>query len=189
MTLQSSSVLLVLLQFYSLKLMVAAMPTCQLEGDLVQSAHHLLRDLGADFPEHCLPYNANISFPSSAFPAATANHPQCHKSLWVVHESLREAGLVFQDNDIPVGEGGVTWNDQKLEDFQNLQYRLVEEGSCLSSVNGSGVLSSYFSNVTAVLQEQDSAACGWMALRRDLLWVLKSALQKHRTCFTWRGVH
>ncbi len=40
-----SSVLLILLHVCSLQQMVVAMPTCQLEGDLVQQAHHLLRDL------------------------------------------------------------------------------------------------------------------------------------------------
>ncbi|XP_070780053.1 interferon phi 2 [Enoplosus armatus] len=184
-----SSVLLVLLQVCSLQLMVVAMPTCQLQGHLVQSAHHLLRDLGGPFPVPCLPYNTNISFPVSAFPAATASHPQCRRALRVVYESLKEAGFIFENNELPVGEGGVTWDDQKLEHFQNLQDRLVEEGSCLSSGDGAGVLSSYFSNVTAVLQQPESAACGWMALRRDLLWVLKSALQKHDTCFTWRNAH
>nr|QTY39051.1 IFNc [Lateolabrax japonicus] len=184
-----SSVLLVLLQVCSLQLMVVAKPTCQLQGDLVQSAHHLLRDLGGEFPVHCLPYNVNISFPTSAFPAATTNHIQCRRVLGVVYESLWEAGLMFEDPGLPVGEGGVNWDDQKLDTFRNLQYRLLEDGSCLSSVNGSGVLSSYFSNVTAVLEQQESATCGWMALRRDLLWVLKSAPQKYRSCFTWRHAH
>ncbi|XP_044037313.1 interferon phi 3 [Siniperca chuatsi] len=184
-----SSVLLVLLQVCSLQLMVAAMPKCQLQGDLVMSTHHLLRDLGEEFPVHCRVLNTNISFPDSAFPAKTTNHPQCRQALWVVYESLREAGQIFGDHELPVGEGGVTWDNAKLEDFQNLQFRLLEEGSCLSRVSGSGVLSSYFSNVTAVLQQQESAACGWMALRRDLLRVLATGLQKHCTCFTWRDGH
>lgn len=32
---------------------------------------------------------------------------------------------------------------------------------------------------------QDSAACGWEALRRDVIWVLKSTQQIHRSCFNW----
>lgn len=36
---------------------------------------------------------------------------------------------------------------------------------------------------------QDSAACGWLALRRDVLWVLKTALHKHNSCFTRRARH
>ncbi|XP_054464076.1 interferon phi 3 [Anoplopoma fimbria] len=184
-----SPVLLVLLQVCSLHLMAVAMPTCQLEGTLVQSAHRLLRDLGGSFPAHCLTYNANISFPDSAFPAANANHMQCRRALWVVYESLQEAEQMFEDHELPVGEGGVTWDHEKFIKFRHLQHRLLEKGSCLSSVDGSSVLSSYFSNVTAVLQQQDSAACGWMALRRDLLRVLESTLYNHHTCFTWREAH
>ncbi|XP_049925566.1 uncharacterized protein LOC126405727 [Epinephelus moara] len=181
-----SSVLLVLLQVCSLHLMVVAMPTCKLEGNLIQLAHNLLRDLGT-FPAHCLPYNANITFPPSVFPAVTTNKPQCRQASWVVYESLQGAGQIFEDYDVPVGEGGVTWDDQKLAKFQHLQERLLDQGSCLSSVNGSEVVSSYFSHLTAALQQQDSSACGWMALWRDLLRVLKFALQKHyHTCFTWR---
>ncbi|XP_068192396.1 interferon alpha-17-like [Antennarius striatus] len=176
----------IILQVCILSLTVVAMPTCQLQGDLVQSAHHLLRDLGGDFPVHCVKYNANISIPGSAFPAATANQPQCRQALWVVYESLSEAGTVFDDYEIPVGEGGVTWDEKKLEDFQNLQYRLLKRASCLARVDGSGVLSSYFRNVTSLLQQEDSVACGWTVLRRDLLEVLTFTLQNHRNCYVWR---
>ncbi|XP_078101314.1 interferon alpha-G-like [Sander vitreus] len=177
--------LLVLLQLCSIQLMADARPTCSLPGKLVQSAHHLLRDLGGPFPAHCLRYNSNISFPYSAFPAATANHLQCRQTLWVVYESLQEADLMFEDYDLPVGEGGVTWDDQTLTRFRHLQNRLLEGGACLSSVDDSRALSSYFSNVTAVIQQQDSAACGWTVLRRDLTEVLKSAVTLHKGCFTW----
>ncbi|XP_022625436.1 interferon alpha-G-like [Seriola dumerili] len=186
---KSSSVPLILLQLCSLQLMVVAMPTCQLLEDVVQTTHNLLRDLGGPFPVHCMQYNVNISFPDSAFPAATASHPQCRQALWVVYETLRETQELFQELDLPVGEGGVTWDSKKLADFLNLQYGLVEEGSCLATTKAPGVLSSYFSNVTAFVQQQDSAACGWMALRRDVLWVLKTALHKYHSCFAQRARH
>ncbi|XP_068605545.1 interferon alpha-17-like [Brachionichthys hirsutus] len=169
-------------------LTVVAMPTCRVQGDLVRSAHHLLRDLGGDFPVRCLKYNTNISIPDSAFPAATANQTQCHRALWVLHESLSEAGTVFDDYEIPVEEGGVTWDEKKLEDFQNLQYRLLKEGACLTRVDGSGVLPSYFRNVTSLLQQEDIASCGWTILKRDLLRVLMFMLQNHHGCFVWRNV-
>ncbi|XP_034396052.1 interferon phi 3 [Cyclopterus lumpus] len=183
-----SSVVLVLLQVYSLHRMAVAKPTCLLEGNMVQSAHHLLRDLGGPFPILCLPYRANISFPDSAFPTAKANHIQCRRALRVVYESLQGAEQVFEDHGLPVGGGGVTWDREKLNRFRHLQHRLLEKGSCLSSVD-SGVLPSYFSNVTAVLQQQDSASCGWMSLKRDLLRVLESTLHHQPSCFTWRHAH
>ncbi|XP_037649569.1 interferon phi 3 [Sebastes umbrosus] len=178
-----SSVFLVLLHICSLHLIAVAMPTCQLEGNMVQSAHHLLRDLGGPFPARCLPYNANISFPGSAFPAAKANSLQCPRVLWVVDESLEEAGIMFEERELPVA-----WDNQKVNKFKHLQQRLEEAGSCLPSVDDSGVLSSYFSNVTAVLDQQDSAGCGWMALKRDLVRILEAALHKHRACFSWRPI-
>ncbi|KAM7387666.1 hypothetical protein PAMA_010010 [Pampus argenteus] len=153
------SVLLLVLQLCSLHLMLVAMPTCHLQGNVVQTAHNLLRDLGAPFPVHCLQYNINVSFPGSAFPAATVDHPQCRRALGVVYESLRGVGLMFEDHDLPEREGGVTWDATKLDNFRNLQDRLLDKGSCLSDVDASAVLSSYFSNVTAVVQQ-----CGvWLA--------------------------
>ncbi|XP_029913695.1 interferon alpha-1-like [Myripristis murdjan] len=175
---------LLLLQLLSLVLMVVAMPTCQLRGNVVQEAHNLLRDMGGPLPVHCLQYNSVVSFPSSALPAGSGR-PQCRRTLWVVYETLKGAGQVFEDNEVPVGEGGVSWDSQKLDNFQNLLYRLVEDGSCLSRVNGSEVLSSYFSNLTSVLQQQGSAGCGWLLLRRDLLLALRSGLQQHHlSCFS-----
>ncbi|KAK1875660.1 Interferon alpha-G [Dissostichus eleginoides] len=160
------SLLLILLQVCSQLMTAVAIPTCLLNGHVVQSAHHMLRDLGGSFPVSCLPVNINISFPSSALPAAASANPlQCRKALWVVYESLQEAGIVFEE-DLPAG---LTWRDEKLQRFRHLQFRLMEEGH----------------NVTAVLEQQGSAVCGWEALRRDLLWVLKSALHQHHNCFTW----
>nr|XP_046272202.1 interferon phi 3 [Scatophagus argus]XP_046272203.1 interferon phi 3 [Scatophagus argus] len=183
------SFLLILLQVCSLQLMVAARPSCRLRADLVQSAHQLLLDLGGDFPVRCLPYNANISFPVSIFSPAAVNQPQCCRALWVVYESMQKAETIFLNNELPVGEGGVTWDNKTLDDFQNMQDQLVEEGKYLASIDNSGALTPYFHNLTAVLQQQDGASCGWMALRRDLIRVLKSALHNHRACLTWRHAH
>nr|QYW22330.1 interferon c [Channa argus] len=180
-----SSVLLIVLQLCSLQLMVLTKPTCPVKGSVVQSAHHLLRDVGVPFPVHCVQYNVNISFPDSAFPASAAKHSECRQALCVVYKFLNGTGKVFAEHDLPVGEGGLNWDEKKLDDFQNLQDRLLTEGECLSNVDSSEVFSSYFSNVTAILQQQDSATCGWMVVRRDMLWVLKSALQKYHRCFIW----
>uniref|UniRef100_UPI0037E9993F interferon beta-like n=1 Tax=Semicossyphus pulcher TaxID=241346 RepID=UPI0037E9993F len=185
-----SSILLILLHICTLQLIVVSRPTCRLQGDLVESVHNLLRDLGGQFPVHCIEYNVNITFPIPAPPASAANPRQCRQTISLVNESLREAGLIFMTHTVPVGEGGVTWNTKKIERFQELQNRLMEEASCVStclSFDGSGVLSPYFSNMSAVLKQPEHAACGWMSLRRDLLRFLKSALHTHTACFTWRS--
>ncbi|XP_065820838.1 interferon phi 2 [Labrus bergylta] len=177
-----SSVLLVVLQLCSLQLIVVSRPTCRLQGDLVKSAHDLLKDLGGAFPARCLPYNANILFPRSALSFNVANHMQCDQVLSVVNESLWEAGKIFED---PEGPFPATWDEQKVARFQGLQDRIVEGASCLSG--SSDVLTPYFSNVTEILKQQESAACGWKALRRDLVRFLKFTLQTHHTCFIWRS--
>ncbi|TWW54456.1 interferon phi 2 [Takifugu flavidus] len=175
------AVILSLLQVW----LVVAMPTCRLEGHLVQLAHDLLQNLGENISVHCLPYNANMSFPESVLTGANKSSLQCHKALWVVSESLRGAAQIMEDS-IPFREGGEPWNKNTFSDFQNLQYQILDQGQCLTYKDTTGVLASYFTNMTTIIQQEDIAFCGWMFLRRDLLRVLKSTLQKHDTCFTWR---
>ncbi|XP_050924537.1 interferon phi 3 [Lates calcarifer] len=179
-----SSILFIILQLCSLQLMAVSMPTCQMQANVVKETHQALRDLGGSFPAHCLQYNVNISFPYSAFPATTAGHPHCRRASAVVYESLKGMQQIFED-ELPAEEGGVNWDNTKLSTFMILQDRLLEQGSCLSTVSPN-VLMSYFSNVTAVVQQENSAVCGWKALMRDVLEVLEIAQLKHETCFTRR---
>ncbi|XP_072224738.1 interferon phi 3 [Leuresthes tenuis] len=181
-----SSVLFIFLLLCCLQMMLVSMPTCRLPGKVVQNTHNLLRDLGGAFPDHCQKHK--IHFPDSAL-SASASHSQCPWTSAVVYESLQGAGLMFEEYELPEGEGGVTWDEQKLDHYLNLQYRLVEDHLCLNNTEAAGVLSSYFRNVQDVVEQQDSAACGWQALRRDLLWVLKSSLRKHHNCFNWTRTH
>ncbi|XP_029015149.3 interferon phi 2 [Betta splendens] len=179
------SVLFIILQLCGLPMSVVNSPVCSLQGILLESSHHLLRDVGGPFPVPCVQYNANISFPKSVLRAATDNLSECRQVSWLVFESLQGAWNVFEDYNVTFGEDGLNWNEVNFDNFQNLQYQVLEDGSCLSGFRSSHLLSLYFDDVRTVLQ-QGSAACGWEALRRDLLWVLKIALQKYHTCFTWR---
>ncbi|XP_061606237.1 interferon phi 2 isoform X2 [Phyllopteryx taeniolatus] len=205
------ALVVLVLRLGSVHVRTAAVPVCSLPENVVLEAHNLLRDLGALFPVHCLPYNANATFPCTALTNAT----QCRQTLRVLHRALRGAEQVFQDNRLPHGEGAFAWDQRKLDHFQNLQNRLVRDGGCVSSATprrprrvwhvgrppsrltgwlsarfqlSAGALSdphlsSYFGNVTSLLQQQDSAICGWSLLRRDVLWVLNTALRRHRSCF------
>ncbi|XP_034047287.1 interferon alpha-17-like [Thalassophryne amazonica] len=181
----ASSVLFLL----SFLLLVFSMPTCHLKGPLVQSAHNLLRDMGAPFPLHCLQHNHNISLPDSVFPSTKSNQHQCNQVVRVVYEVLEGVRHLFDNYTLPEGEGEVSWDSEKLNNFQNRLYRLLDEGKCLSRVEGSVVVSLYFRHVAAVLQQQGSSDCGWLCLRRDLLWVLDTALHNHRACFFWSHPH
>ncbi|XP_075310699.1 interferon phi 3 [Odontesthes bonariensis] len=181
-----SSVLFVFLLLCCLQMMLVSMPTCRLPGKVVQNTHNLLRDLGAAFPAQCHQYK--IRFPDSALSASAfpdSAHSQCHWTSALVYESLQGAGLMFDEYELPEGVGGVTWDEQKLDHYLNLQYRLVEDHLCLNNTEAAGVLSPYFRYVQDVVEQKDSAACGWQALRRDLLWLLKSSLRNHHNCFNW----
>ncbi|XP_078807139.1 interferon phi 2 [Oryzias latipes] len=178
---RSPSLLLILLQLCCLQTLLVSIPTCKLPGKWVETTVHLLHDLGEHFPVRCYPINSQVRFPDSALSDASAS--QCRWTLLVVYQFLQRAEVMFAEYDLPEGEGGVTWNNQKLEHYLNLQYRLVDEHPCLNTTRASGVLSPYFRNLTSVVEQQDSAPCGWEALRRDLHWVLKSSLRQHRKCF------
>ncbi|XP_057716578.1 interferon phi 2 [Corythoichthys intestinalis] len=177
------AVALLLIVLYCSGAMTAVVPACEIPGDVVEETHILLRDLGAPFPARCLPYNANVTFPR----AALANETQCRRALRNLRRTLQGSEKVFEDNEAPQGDGEVAWNPRKLEDFQNLQNRVVQEAECLSSAGARSYpeFSSYFGNVSALVQQQESTACGWSMLRRDVLWVLKNSLQKHHSCFRW----
>ena len=57
---------------------------------------------------------------------------QCPKALWVLSESLKGAAQIMADSS-PLGEGGKPWNTKIFEDFQNIQYQILDEGQCVST--------------------------------------------------------
>uniref|UniRef100_A0A3B5RA26 Uncharacterized protein n=1 Tax=Xiphophorus maculatus TaxID=8083 RepID=A0A3B5RA26_XIPMA len=179
-TMSPTSVLLFLLQLCCLQMMLVSMPTCKLPGKMVRDTHNL----------YDLTQTSSQSQSWVLLSLTVIGSLQCRWSSLVVYECLREANLIFTEYDVPEGDGGLTWSQQKLEDYQNLQDRLVEENQCVSiRASASAVLSPFFRNVTAVVEQQDGSACGWEILRSDLLQVLKLALHKHHGCFNWTRAH
>uniref|UniRef100_A0A672HKL8 Uncharacterized protein n=1 Tax=Salarias fasciatus TaxID=181472 RepID=A0A672HKL8_SALFA len=179
-TMMAPRVLFLLLQLCSLQVLLVSMTTrCHLTKHLVLSTYRHLEQLGEPFPLHCRSYNQNIYFPDDVVPAAQANRSQCQQVLRVLLESLQEAEPIFMENEFPDGEGRVNWDANKLEGFLIHQNRVLEEGQCV--IDSSGVFSSYFRNVTTLIEQQDP--CGWEILRRDLSWVLKTNLKRHYRCF------
>uniref|UniRef100_A0A3B3V5T2 Uncharacterized protein n=1 Tax=Poecilia latipinna TaxID=48699 RepID=A0A3B3V5T2_9TELE len=170
-------------------MMLVSMPTCKLPGKMVRQTHDLLEDMGLRLPTQCYQLSSDIHLPDSVLSDASTKHSKCRWTSLVVYECLREANLIFTEYDVPEGEGGLTWSQQKLEYYQNLQDRLVEEHQCLNTTEASEVLSPFFRNVTAVVEQQDGSACGWEILRSDLLQVLKLALHNHHGCFNWTRAH
>lgn len=138
---------------------VCAALSCVAEGTLtlmywpVSSVHQ-----GEDIPDHCLPFNTNMSFPKSALNDTNNSfqqvnsqsciffdhvwshrkhwrllgYLQCHKALWFLSETLKGAAQIMEDNE-PLGEGGKPWNQKNFENFQNLQDQILDQGQCVST--------------------------------------------------------
>lgn len=41
--------------------------------------------------------------------------------------------LTYEEHELPVRDGGVNWDEKKLEEFFTLQDRLQDEGRCVST--------------------------------------------------------
>ncbi|KAJ0000883.1 hypothetical protein NQD34_005903 [Periophthalmus magnuspinnatus] len=149
---------------------------CSPPGETLLETLSLIRNVGSTFPSEC--HSFNVTLPQNI----SANQGQCPSALRLVHEVLQGVGLVFDEQEPNLGVGGVLWDEKKLDDFQNLLYQVLDY-PCLSQMGSSGVLDQYFSDVTALIQQQ--GACGWYILRRDLLWILKTSLRKHHHCYRW----
>lgn len=37
------------------------------------------------------------------------------------------------DDHTPLGEGGKPWNENNLNNFQNIQYQIMDQGECVST--------------------------------------------------------
>ncbi|CAL9693911.1 unnamed protein product [Knipowitschia caucasica] len=149
---------------------------CLLPGKTIQQTLSLLRNVGSLYSSECL--NLNVSVPRNI----STNHSTCSSVQRLVQAALQGAGHVFDNNEPNLGVGGVLWDDRKLDDFQNLLYQVLEH-PCMSRLNSSGILDQYYSDITELIQRQDP--CGWLALRTDLMRILRTSLFKHHHCFSW----
>uniref|UniRef100_A0A3Q2XC10 Uncharacterized protein n=1 Tax=Hippocampus comes TaxID=109280 RepID=A0A3Q2XC10_HIPCM len=181
----ASVAIVVVLQLHSVHVMTATVPACGLPGNVVLEAQNLLRDLVGTHLRTLTCVLFFVIWTNMCCCAIVG--VQCRQALRALHESLQGAEQVFEDYDVALGEGGLAWDRHMLDDFQNLQNRLLREGGCVSTTTPppDPGMSAYFGNVSALLQQQESATCGWSVLRRDVLWVLNTALHRHHSCFSW----
>ncbi|CAB1341539.1 unnamed protein product [Coregonus sp. 'balchen'] len=161
---------------------VCSMPMpCHLQGQLVRTTHNLLRDMGGHFPLECLQQNVFLAFPAAAF--ATSGAPQLSSSgAKAIYDTLKNIDSLFGADDLPT-----KWDQQKLENFQNIIYRQIEESKCMmGSVDTSDYpiraegLKTYFGKIAAVLKEKNFSYCAWEVVRKELLYTLQFIL-KHNS--------
>ncbi|XP_038840771.1 interferon alpha-B-like [Salvelinus namaycush] len=172
---------------------VCSMPMpCQLQGQLVRITHNLLRDMGGHFPLECLQENVFMAFPATAF--ATSGAPQLSSSgAKAIYETLKNIDTLFGADDLPT-----KWDQRKLENFQNIVYRQIEESKCMmGSVDTSDYLiraeglNTYFGNIATVLKEKiiciftEFQFCAWEVVRKELLFTLQFILEHNSDSLLW----
>uniref|UniRef100_A0A8C7DIK5 Interferon beta-like n=1 Tax=Oncorhynchus kisutch TaxID=8019 RepID=A0A8C7DIK5_ONCKI len=159
---------------------VFSMPMpCQLQGQLVRTTHNLLRDMGGHFPLECLQENVFMAFPATAFLSSSAAK--------AIYETLKNIDTLFGTDKLPT-----MWDQQKLEYFQNIIYRQIEESECMMGIvdtrdylvreNG---LKTYFGNIAAVLKEKNFSYCAWEVVRKELLYTLEFILKHTSDSLLW----
>ncbi|XP_045066564.1 interferon beta-like [Coregonus clupeaformis] len=165
---------------------VCSMPMpCQLQGQLVRTTHNLLRDMGGHFPLECLQHNVFLAFPAAAF--ATGAPQLSSSGAKAIYDTLKNIDSLFGADDLPT-----KWDQQKLENFQNIIYRQIEESKCMmGSVDTSDYpiraegLNAYFGHIAAVLKEKNFSYCAWEVVRKELLYTLQFILEHNSDSLLW----
>uniref|UniRef100_A0AAZ3S589 Interferon alpha-2-like n=1 Tax=Oncorhynchus tshawytscha TaxID=74940 RepID=A0AAZ3S589_ONCTS len=133
---------------------------------------------GGHFPLECLQENVFMAFPATSF-ATSGNTLHGHfGAAKAIYETLKNIDTLFGTDELPT-----MWDQQKLEYFQNIIYRQIEESECMSSVDTSDYpiraegLKTYFGNIAAVLKEKNFSYCAWEVVRKELLYTLEFILK------------
>uniref|UniRef100_A0A673Y632 Uncharacterized protein n=1 Tax=Salmo trutta TaxID=8032 RepID=A0A673Y632_SALTR len=134
---------------------------------------------GGHFPLECLQDNVFMEFPATAFLSSSGAK--------AIYETLKNIDTLFGTDELPT-----MWDQQKLEYFQNIVYRQIEESKCMmSSVDTSDYpiraegLKTYFGNIAAVLKEKNSSYCAWEVVRKELLYTLEFILKHNSDSLLW----
>uniref|UniRef100_A0A8C7WBS4 Uncharacterized protein n=1 Tax=Oncorhynchus mykiss TaxID=8022 RepID=A0A8C7WBS4_ONCMY len=143
---------------------VFSMPMpCKLQRHLVGTTYLLLRDMGGHFPLECLQENVFMAFPATAFLSSSGA-----KSIY---ETLKNIDTLFRTDELPT-----MWDQQKLEYFQNIIYRQIEESECVSTYLGQYRQLNCLRNFTY---------CAWEVVRKEILYTLEFILIHHSDSLLW----
>uniref|UniRef100_A0AAZ3RXM7 Uncharacterized protein n=1 Tax=Oncorhynchus tshawytscha TaxID=74940 RepID=A0AAZ3RXM7_ONCTS len=174
---------------------VCSMPMpCQLQGQLVRITHNLLRDMvhllnyfWGHFPLECLQENVFVPFPATTFATSGAMKEYLQPDPKAIYETLKNIDTLFGADDLPT-----KWDQRKLENFQNIVYRQIEESKCVSYYANTDRLTvylwteglkTYFGNIAAVLKEKNFSYCAWEVVRQELLYSLQFILEHNSDTF------
>ncbi|XP_067284957.1 interferon phi 2 [Pseudorasbora parva] len=105
---------------------ICSMPTkCNMRRTVMIKTHDLLEKMGGLFPRECLEENIEITFPNSALQSNDSNQNiGVAKAMYTIMEHI--------DSLFANGSHPESWDQKKVEDFQNIVYRLTTESKCVN---------------------------------------------------------
>nr|CCV17400.1 type I interferon b4 [Oncorhynchus mykiss] len=135
-------------------------------GKLNDVSIDLLSDMGGIFPLMCAEENVEQMFPEDLY-----KNTEGEDVSVVALEAMRYVDQLY-NNSLT----SVTWNKIKLNMFQNVIYRQVQNlelcvvgGVWESSGDGGSVtLKTYFNKLNTVLKEKEHSACAWEIVRKEI---------------------
>ncbi|XP_039543607.1 interferon phi 2 [Pimephales promelas] len=159
---------------------ICSMPTkCIMRRTLVKTTHNLLENMGGLFPRECLKENVEIPFPKSALQPNGSNQKiGVEKAMYKIMEHI---DFLFANESYPE-----SWNQEKVEHFQNIVYRLISDNKCIMGRTHrpvddfparEGALKTYFDKLATLLRSTEQSVCAWEVVRKELLRVLNVILQ------------
>ncbi|CAM4392461.1 unnamed protein product [Leuciscus chuanchicus] len=149
---------------------------------LVKTTHNLLENMGGHFPRECLEENVKIPFPESALQSNGSNQNIGVKNA--MYKIMEHIDFLFANDSYPE-----SWNQKKVEDFQNIVYRLISENECIMGRTHRPVdcgpdfpatedaLKTYFDKLATLLRNKKQSVCAWEVVRKELLRVLNVILK------------
>ncbi|KAF4116329.1 hypothetical protein G5714_003818 [Onychostoma macrolepis] len=147
--------------------------------DLVKTTHSLLENMGGLFPRECLKENVKITFQKSALQSNDSN-----QNIGVAkaeYKIMEHIDYLFANDSHPE-----SWNQKKVEDLQNIVFRLTDDYQCIMRRKQRPVddfptredaLKTYFDKLATLLRNKDYSVCAWEVVRKELLRVLKFTLE------------
>ncbi|KAK2916087.1 hypothetical protein Q8A67_000461 [Cirrhinus molitorella] len=139
--------------------------------------------MGGLFPRECLKENVRITFPKSALQSNDSKQNiGVEKAKYKIMEHI---DYLFTNDSHPE-----SWNQKKVEDFQNIVYRLTHQYKCIMGRKQRPVddfptredaLKIYFDKLVTLLRNKDYSVCAWEVVRKELLHVLTFTLERKKS--------
>uniref|UniRef100_A0AAY5F3B8 Uncharacterized protein n=1 Tax=Electrophorus electricus TaxID=8005 RepID=A0AAY5F3B8_ELEEL len=155
---------------------VWSMPTnCKLQWTLIPRTHNLLLKVSGPFPSQCLDDKVEISLPESALLRNASKQDLAVAKA--VYKTLTSIESLFDNYGIPQ-----SWDGQKLEDFQNIVYRQIDESKCISGKTQKdeddfsardAAITDYFEKLKKLLKDMEFSDCAWETVRLEVLSLLQ----------------